>query len=72
MWKELLQSKRFQAVIVGVLLLISKEVIPEGTIEPETINWAVSLVIAWIVGDSVRGIPSREKEINGIRSGAPR
>ena len=69
-WEELIKSKRFQAFIVGVVMLVVKEFLPEGTVEPETINWAVSLVIAWIIGDSVRGLPSREKEISEARSGA--
>lgn len=60
---ELFQSKRFWAAVMSVLVVVLGHFGFE--VDQETLWLVVSPVIAWIVGDSLRGLPSREKEVNG-------
>jgi len=67
-WKELLSSKRFVAVVVGVVMVIATKALGEGVVDPETVTMIVTLIASWVVGDSLRGLPSRED--NGRISGS--
>lgn len=55
--KTLLGSKRFVAFLGTGLFVLLKERIPGITVTEDQTAYIVGLVAAWIVGDSIRGLP---------------
>ena len=53
-FKAMLKSRRFWVAVSGVVVVASNTIFGEGTVAPETIQYAVLLAAAWIVGDSLR------------------
>jgi len=60
-YTALLQSKRFKAAIVGLVVVICDHFFGEGTIDPATIFSVVGFIITWIIGDSIRGVVRKDR-----------
>ncbi len=54
--KQLLGSKRVIAALAGIIFVLFKDRIGI-TITEEQVTYIVGLIVSWIVGDSLRGLP---------------
>mgnify|MGYP005819048127 FL=1 len=50
--KALSQSRRFYALLSGVVLMLAEELFGVQ-LDPDTVKQIVLLIMAWIVGDSI-------------------
>ena len=56
--KKLFGSKRVIAALGGIAFVLFHERIPGVTITEENMVYVVGLIASWIVGDSIRPLPS--------------
>ena len=56
--KQLLGSKRVIAAIGGIAFVFLRDRIPGITITEEQTVYVVGLIASWIVGDSIRPLPT--------------
>jgi len=65
-WKQLITSKRFIAIVVGIVVVLSSKVLGEGVVDEATITKVVGLIISWVVSDGLRGLPHRYNDAGTI------
>ncbi len=72
MLEQLFTSKKFIAMIGGILLALvnwgSKRLGIPLSLDPETLNWALTLVAAYIVGQGVADVGKEKAKILAAKS----
>lgn len=58
-WKLLLQSRKFWAALVGLVMIIVTQFVPDFPFEPEQVEQFVWVIVAYITGTALEDGLSR-------------
>ncbi len=54
-WKDLLRSRKFWAMLIGLILMVVKAYRPDFPLEEEQLSGMVALLVAYILGVAIEG-----------------
>ncbi|BAJ65105.1 MULTISPECIES: hypothetical protein [Anaerolinea] len=54
-WKDLLRSRKFWALLIGLILMVVKAYRPDFPLEEEQLSGMIALLVAYILGVALEG-----------------
>ncbi|WP_298007923.1 MULTISPECIES: hypothetical protein [Anaerolinea] len=54
-WKDLLRSRKFWAMLIGLILMVVKAYRPDFPLDEEQLSGMVALLVAYILGVAIEG-----------------